>query len=878
MQKLLALSASAGSGKTFNLVAKYLSLLFLGEKPSDILAVTFTNKAANEMKQRIITSLRDLDDVLIDLIISFNRLPKEEIKKKRPFVLERFLKSPVHIITIDKFINQILRKFSFYLGVAYDFEIESGSNEAIFEHFLKELDEKTYKKVVEFARFENKKSGSLVELFDLFYDKEKEIPSLSFASYDTATYEKEVMKYALLIKSYILDTEASKQAKGTVNYETIEGVLNASWLKKESFNYWHFKKVYHESLDQWLNELKKVIRLYYMHKEAYILDTLFTLYKAYRETKLTYKQKLNSYGFKDIENFVYELLHGHILSEFIYFRLDSRINHILIDEFQDTSVTQFSIFEPLISEIVSSGNAKSFFYVGDTKQSIYRFRGGQKALFDSVISRYGVTLKHLNTNYRSKEEIVEFVNRTFDYVKPKQIAQKKGGYVEIVEGDVLENLEKTLMHLFEKGIDENALAVIVYSNNEILKVESFIQETFQKEVITTTKAKVKNQPSAKAVIHLLFYIYYTYKKERAEIHKLNFLSLTGKPYEEVFDHGIKLDTPAEMIKAAIKRYDLFDDASIRLMLHSLSYHNLAEFVLGIESYDEEMPGVKLKGIKVLTIHKSKGLEFENLIVCDRFSRPPSNTDSLLFSYDDTTLEGIHVKFKQREYVDPHFAEVLQKEKDLIKEDKTNVEYVAFTRAKNALFILKKEKSSEFDNLSLSPTSYGKLEIERHEKVKENRPRYSIEKKHFGKQSVQKKEKTFTPDDFEAIYFGLAVHYLFETESFDATHNLFGEYCDTQKAYTLYEKASQNEAYLSLIKEGRKYKELPFVYEGDQGVMDLLIEKESEIVIVDYKSSTPSDFSAYASQIDRYKKAAHTLFKKKPIAYLYLLDTLTLKRM
>ena len=109
----LCFEASAGSGKTFMLVVRYLSLLFTGASPSKILALTFTNKAASEMQERVVQTLEELESRgELDEIIKVTELSREYILKSRAKILGDFLNANTKIMTIDKFFTQILRKFS----------------------------------------------------------------------------------------------------------------------------------------------------------------------------------------------------------------------------------------------------------------------------------------------------------------------------------------------------------------------------------------------------------------------------------------------------------------------------------------------------------------------------------------------------------------------------------------------------------------------------------------------------------------------------------------------------------------------------------------------------------------------------------------------
>ncbi|WP_162894516.1 UvrD-helicase domain-containing protein, partial [Klebsiella pneumoniae] len=133
------------------------------------------------------------------------------------------------------------------------------------------------------------------------------------------------------------------------------------------------------------------------------------------------------------------------LKDMIYFRLDGRISHLLIDEFQDTSVVQYEILKPIIAELVSGEGVKknrSFFYVGDKKQSIYRFRNSKKELFDLLRDTFTqIKTESLDTNYRSLGHLIEFVNTQFknkfeNFIPQKILEQNQNkGFVRIVQSE-----------------------------------------------------------------------------------------------------------------------------------------------------------------------------------------------------------------------------------------------------------------------------------------------------------------------------------------------------------------------------------------------------------------------------------------------------------
>ena len=872
MQRLLALSASAGSGKTFSLVARYLSLLFNGANPSEILAITFTNKAAGEMRERLVSSLENMKPEMALEVARLSGMEQKELEAKRDLVLRRFLTADLKVMTIDRFIHQILRKFCWYAGVQSDFEISAMPKEEFFERYLESMSEKEYRSLVDFARFEERKSRSFIDFFELLYEKDKELPKLEFA--DEHFGEEEAMEIAEKIASFFLQSSLSERGKKTMRFKTLKEVVAKGWFAKESFDYWDYKRVYDPVVDIWFAELKEAVKRYYIQKERLFLKRIFTLYERYKRVRVSHMKRAGELHFKDIEHLVYDLLRQKDFTDFLYFRLDARIGHILFDEFQDTSVTQYRIFEPIIEEIASEESGRTLFYVGDTKQSIYRFRGGQKELFAYVAKRFGVKVEHLQTNYRSKSAIVEFVNETFDYVKPPQKANEQGGYVKVAEGEIFENLEEALKLFFDKGIPDEKIAILVHDNKEILEVGDFVKRRFGKKISTHKRAKVTEQPSAKAIIELMRLIYAIERGGSGALHRLNFLSLVNSPYDPEFMPNIKSARAAVMVKEIMDRYRFFDEAAMKLLEFAIPLNDLTEFIYEVESYEDELPPQELEGINVLTIHKSKGLEFEHVVVLDRIGRGKNDTSPLIFDYRGIELEDIRVKFKNREIVDEEYAAALARERRLEAEDGMNRSYVAFTRAESSLVVLKKEKSSVFDSLNLKECTIGAIE---EWNGKKSEPKsffaYSLRPKSYGRQEVDGEPKRYEANDFEAIYLGLGVHYLFENEDMDALMNRYGSLCDVERVERLVEISKANIEY-SLLTEGEVYHELPFVYKKRMGVVDLFVDKGEKGVVIDYKTVTPHDMSSYREQIGWYKEALlHILPDKKEIdSYIYFLDT------
>ncbi len=890
----LAYEASAGSGKTFALVIRYISLLYLGAKPSTILTLTFTNKAANEMKSRISTVLKELHlpkrEAELQEISLALEVPKREILAKREMIYKRYLTSDLKISTIDKFFSQILRLFCQHLGLMPDFTIEEINDKQRFIlKFISNIKkEGIYKELVLFSARESKRVGDIFTFLSHLYTKEAELPGYKIKNDKISVNEKEILILVKSLRTLFEDCECklSKRALNTLLVENIDDLLSKGWICKESFDYWDYKKCFHEEMDKLLKEIKIKLSFYLQKRDDYLLKKYFDLYEVYKNTILEENRSTNLLGFDDVTNLLFRLLSEEIKSDFLYFRLDSSIEHLLIDEFQDTNIVQYKILEPIIEEIHSGIGVKdfrTFFYVGDIKQSIYRFRGGAKELFHYVQKKFAVTLMELDTNYRSAYNLVEFVNETFNGVMKEYSFQKCSktddkGYVKVTkEDDLLKSITDEVFKLLNSNVKDEEIAILTYTNSDAFLIEEELLKRDKKLKITTqTTAKLINTPYVSAIIELLKYLYF-----KEEICKINFLTTIGLSWSQKADFSsfYKNKDLISLIKEIIKKFELpGDDANIlKLIEIAANYKDIEEFLFESENLSIDSPSKKDEGIKILTIHKSKGLEFPYVILCDRFKKKSPNRSTLIFSHNDISLKDIFIRVSKRECVDPSYKTALENEKRLGEEDDLNLLYVAFTRAKHGLIVCQNNENSAFEKLALKECEKGELLISK-ENIKEPPPKLSYESIKLGLQRQEIKTEKIKTENIGSINFGNALHYMLEIldgfnkndldNAYWAMKNRFENLLkesDAQKIKQRIQRLLHHEEFQRLT-EGKISKEQPLFFNNELRQIDLLVQKEDHFIVIDYKSSLQIR-SEHKSQVRAYKKAIRSITKQKTLGYI-----------
>ncbi|MFY4817801.1 RecB-like helicase [Aliarcobacter butzleri] len=901
MKNYLALKASAGSGKTFALTVRYICLLLLGAKPNEILTLTFTNKAANEMSERIYKTLLTLgdDEAYLNAIENEVNLSKEEILGKKNILIKQFSNANLSIFTIDKFVNKILREFCGYIGISDDFEIKNDDIEKLSYEFLKSLNEKDFQTLIDLSFYEKKKFNSIFELFKTILEKNEDIEVINIDASLIELQKENILKEAFKIKESILScANASNSAKNAVDFQTFEDLFGRTWLEKENFeDYSYFKKCANESNKNDFFKLKEELSIYYKIRAGFSLNKIFEVYLKFRDFKFEFNKNKNYLEFNDISNLVYDLLSTKIDKDFLYFRLDSNYSHILIDEFQDTSLLQYKILEPLIDEILSGDvtKFKTFFYVGDTKQSIYRFRGGKRELFDYVANTNKILeIEVLNTNYRSCENVINFVNELFlnlpNYEYFKQESVRTNGYVEVVvdatfeEDEKFVNVAKKIEELLQSGVNFNDIAILTYTNDDVLSLYYYLKQKFPSiKISTEMTSKLINQQNVKALINAIKYIYF-----KEEIYKENLNAIIGNKLLTTLNLEIVLDeiSVQEVIKELSKKLKIIDENIIKLIEVSSSFNNIVDFVYEIDKLEAIMENSESKGLQILTIFKSKGLEFHTVILLDRIKRKNVDKSSLLFDYENLELKNIFYKIKGYENFNEDYKKAIEKEKKLSLEDEINILYVAMTRAKNNMIIFKKEKSSVFDILNMNVCKIGKI-INSSNLVKniEEKSIISYTPLNLGTQEKQiTKEKELKENHLHSRYFGLATHYCLEMlnnfsfNDLKYTLNLartrFSNYLSDKDFTDIENRLAHlinNDFFKFLITNSILTSEQSLIYKEELKIIDLLIYKDETYYILDYKTTKEELDEEHKNQVLYYKEAIKEIFKTSNVkSYLVYL--------
>ncbi|HHD80635.1 MAG TPA: RecB-like helicase [Campylobacterales bacterium] len=872
----LAYSASAGSGKTFALSVRYISLLFLDQEPSTILAATFTNKAAIEMKQRVVSSLINLADnkIFLNAISQQTGLSSTELIAKQPKVLENFLSSSNFIVTLDSFFTSILRSASLYIDIEPDFVTKEIDPKHKENKFLEEIEANSLlSSLVKLAMdIEDKRFLKIFDLMQNFYKIDPLLPNTDYKIENLSIIEEQIEQVRDELYNLVIESGASKTA--IKNFEPIEvkKLFKKSVFEKSSLlEHRNYKKyvLKNPQIDELFLLLKKLLKEWSKAKEQIVLHNLFKLFDYYKNANIGTAKQLGVLSFDDLSYFTYRLLHESVSKEFLYFKIDSRFHHILLDEFQDTSTLQFLLLKPLIDEIFSgSQEFRSFFYVGDTKQSLYRFRGGVEELFESVANHYGIEIAQMDTNYRSSQSIVEQVNRWFEPTMQGYLAQKPHtrasiGYVEVIESDeLIDSVIDKIEWMLSQGVNLSNIAILVSTNKDGANIQ---ERCYEKGIHTRlkTSSSLKYIPKVASIVVMIEYL-------------LNGINLDAKAMLQYIDKSIEdIDIswfnpfmePMDVVHRLIVEFGYFENDLnlLKLLEFAADFSTLPDFIEEFALSSIEVASNSKEGAMIMTIHGSKGLEFERVIVVDRLKGNAPDRSALLYEYDESLyIQNIYYKMGGRENFDEHYQSVLSNQKELSSKDKMNLLYVALTRGVESMIVIRKPKASIFDDIGMRPITIGQFDTKFIEKPIEETPKSKIVITHYGIQEIESEEEE-EEKDYDALLFGTAMHYTLEmmssfsiidlAQALVATKNRYGlelsdkQFIDIKKRIL---ELVSNEKFKKLLDGATITKEQSISFNDEVKQIDLLLNYDNYNMVLDYKSSKKYSFK-HISQVRYYKK-------------------------
>ena len=923
MKNFLALKASAGSGKTFALSVRYIALVLRGENINEIVALTFTKKAANEMKERIIATFLDLQNKKgeLEAVCAELDISQDEAIKRRDERLSVFLQSELKIYTFDAFFSGILKKFSQNLGISPDYSVQDSLQDLAWKKFVKEAskDKKLLSELALMMIISSQKEASFSQTLAKFYESFGGELKDSGASYPD---DSKVRAAQRAINEHIaLQNGASDVAKKTFGEQNLFELFKNKVFARESLDYRTFNKIYTPELDRLFFELKEAAKNYILEVEKYRLSGFSKLLKLYKASNLELNKEINALSFADINKLVFKLLVQNLDKEALYFRLDGRINHLLVDEFQDTNVIQYEIILPLIAEIVSGygqNGLGSFFYVGDTKQSIYKFRGGKKELFDKLGDDFTqIDIENLPSNYRSLKALVKFNNAVFEEIyhryglsfEPQEPAKKDEtlsyevsgecayfevekddyGYLRVLsDEDIAGAVVSQASELLKAGVNASDITVLCWKNSDISLISEVLSSAGIKSVNEGT-LELKRTPLVAAIIE---YAKFCLFKE--EIYEKNVKALVNANVKKLSIKPEVSATNSLFYLAKNLGISMADVDILRLFELSAGYKNLSDFIFNLENFSSKISPKSSDGVRVMTVHKSKGLEFAHVIVCDMMGKGRGDDSNFITEYSEKGEWIVKSKISGRENFDSDYASVLEQMKELEKQENINKIYVAFTRATKSLIIIIKQavpsgnspsffsfytrsdKSEANDYLDLKEFSFGKILPSKSEQKEVKKDEKMPEILKIERQEVEAKEQKTSGKNLSAIYFGLAFHYLLEmSEKFDEISlekaknlmlNKFYKFLPLEALEDVFSRAKmliREPKFIECIKDKEIYKEQPFKVKNELKQMDLFCFNEREICVIDYKT-TDKNIEENKKQVKEYKDALAKFYEKHSI--------------
>lgn len=824
-KSLRVYKASAGSGKTFTLATEYIKLLVknpLGYR--NILAVTFTNKATEEMKMRILSQLYgiwmnlDDSDKYMSVICHDLDVSAEFVSRQAGIALKLLIHnySYFRVETIDSFFQNILRNLARELDLTANLHIELNDSQieeqavnslieeldindeilqwimsyikekisddkswnvigqiksfgrTIFQDFYKKENHQLNNRMTEndfFLRYTNRlkhekadaeerMKGLAREFFDALEHEGLTISDLAYGKTGVGGFfikiENEIFDDSIVGKRVCecLDCVEKWYSKSSPKRDVIHNLAQSQLMNI-------LRKTFDERPNQWCRYKSSELTL----RHLYQLRLLGSIESKVRELN----EEANRFLLSDTQHLLHSLINGSD-SPFIFEKIGTQLEHVMIDEFQDTSSVQWQNFKVLLLECMSHEFAQNLI-VGDVKQSIYRWRSGDWRLLNDISSQFTspssqLELRTLCVNYRSLRNIILFNNAFFRKAAELEFeslaeeneeaaTQLKNAYNDVEqtvpdfrtdEGKVnitllpSENYQKTTLdqlmsivrELTDEGISTDKIAILVRTNNYIPVIAKYFMENMPEVSIVSDEAfrldasvainiliqalrLIAHQDEILAKVNLInTYQHHVLKKDLSACQYL----LDDTLLDSLLPNGFIDDI--ERLRT-LPLYDLVEQLYAIFSLQEISnqsayvcafYDYLSAFtqdnIPDIDAFLEEwedcicrktIQSDEINGIRLISIHKSKGLEFDNVIIpfCDwQLEKTNGNVlwckpntepyNALPVVPIDYSKKGMMGTIYEKDYLDEHLQNTV---------DNLNLLYVAFTRASRNLFVIGK---------------------------------------------------------------------------------------------------------------------------------------------------------------------------------------------
>ena len=826
VKPLTVYKASAGSGKTFTLAVEYIKLLV--NNPTsyrNILAVTFTNKATEEMKMRILSQLYGISRGLPDSNSYLQRLREETalsddiIRERAATALQLLLHNYDYfrVETIDSFFQSVLRNLARELDLTANLRISLNDAQVEEQAVDQLIDSLTHQDAMLqwllsyiMERISDDHSWNIVSqvkkfgktIFrDYYKEHSKAISEKMQEPHFVERYTKELReiranakeRMKTLADTFFEALEAEHLDAGSLAYGTKgvagfflklrDGIMDESIMGPRvtdcmvDATKWYSKKsdqadVIHNLaettliplLRQATEERERQYRLYQSADLTLRNLSQLRLLGSIQQKVHSLNEEANRFLLSDTQQLLHALIQDSD-SPFIFEKIGTQLEHVMIDEFQDTSTVQWQNFKVLLQECMSRQGAGNLI-VGDVKQSIYRWRSGDWKLLNNIEEQFphpeaSLDIRPLEVNWRSSRHIIEFNNAFFLEAARQEGAEQQEEYPEgarqllhayadvaqqIPEGrsatgyvnisllpdddyqeQTLQRLADTVSQLLAEGASQNDIAILVRVNKYIPLIADYFGTRLPDVQLVSDEAfRLDASVSACLLIQALHLL--THPDDllaKATIVKLYHRSVLGEQMAEsdllIKDRPLDSLLPEEYVTRReellhMPLYELTERLYAIFQLERLGeqsaymcafYDRLQQFTQDhttdidafVEEWDATIGGKTIQsdatdGVRILSIHKSKGLEFRHVIIpfcdwrmelpdilwCEPSEEPFSELPIAPIDYSSKQMKGT---IYYHQYLVEHLQNTV---------DNLNLLYVAFTRAVESLFVIGQRKS------------------------------------------------------------------------------------------------------------------------------------------------------------------------------------------